>query len=140
MFGFGTSPNTVYLVTLRIHSFLPNLQLALSIVNFRYTETLCAILLENFVLKFCRKEVPMVEKKCSDPLEDYLAQTIDLRSEPALMRDGEGWKTLDGTPHVPLLEVAQESGRSLDDLKADFDAGKISGVRIGDQRYARQGG
>ena len=82
----------------------------------------------------------MIEKKDDDRFEDFLAQTIDLRNEPALVRKGEGWQTPDGTPYVLLQELAQETGRSLADLQADFDAGIIQGVLIGDRRYAKQEG
>jgi len=82
----------------------------------------------------------MVEQKGSgNPLEDYLAKTIDLRNESALVREGDQWQTLDGTPHVPLQELAQRTSRSLGDLQANFDAGRMPGVQIGDQRFARQG-
>jgi hypothetical protein len=73
-----------------------------------------------------------------DLLEQYLKQTVDLREQPALVREGRRWRTLDGTPHVPLRELARRTGRDLTDLQADFDAGRIMGVRIGNERFARQ--
>jgi len=82
----------------------------------------------------------MTERKGGNDLfERYLAETRDLRDEPALIRGDDGkWKTLDGTPHIPLSDLAQRTGRRLEDLTDDFNAGVIEGLRIGDQIYVRQ--
>lgn len=75
--------------------------------------------------------------KGTEVFENYLAQTIDLSREPAIVsRDGKHWTTLDGTPVVPIERLAQEKGLSLEAATKAFDQGKIEGVVVGTQRWA----
>jgi hypothetical protein len=76
-------------------------------------------------------------------LEQYLADTMDLRNESALIivhSDGRGpvFQTLDGTQVFSLGELSDMTNRHVEELTRLLDTGRVRGVRIGDMWFARK--
>ena len=74
-----------------------------------------------------------------DGLERYLAQTIDLRNETALVIEGHGswpvFKTLDGTRVFLLGQLSEMTGRDIEELTTLVSTRRIQGVCVGDMWF-----